>query len=496
MIKSCKLRNYFIIFIIILLIIILIINIVKYTYKNNKIANYSEYFSNHSIPSNIYQLWHTDILPDKMIHYNNILKKLNPEFNIIIYSLDMARIFILNNFNKKILNAFDRLKPIAYKSDLWRYCILYKYGGIYLDLKYYPINNFKFAQLHDEEYYCLDIPGSNNGIYNAIIKSKSKNILLLDAINSIVDNVNNNFYGENSLEPTGPLLLKKIFIENKLSHTFLLKHFVDGDIKKILLNDIEILISYPEYSDDKKAYGHLTDYLTLYNEKDIYYKNIIPLNIYQTWHTKNLPYYMNKCVQKLKDTNPEFNYYLFDDDDCRIFIKKYFSKDVLNSFDKLIPGAYKADLWRYCVLYIKGGIYLDIKFCPVNNFKLLNLINKEYFCKDIPSSGSGIYNAIIISKPKNRLLLTAINTIVKNVNKNFYGYSSLEPTGPLLLKKIFSKKNINTLEMYLGVKDNIFNIYLNDKPIFTIYKQYRDEQTNTSNNTHYNTLWKNKSIYA
>ena len=44
------------------------------------------------------------------------------------------------------------------------------------------------------------------------------------------------------------------------------------------------------------------------------------------------------------------------------FIKSHFSKRVLYAYDKLIPGAFKADLWRYCIIYINGGIYIDIKY--------------------------------------------------------------------------------------------------------------------------------------
>ena len=78
--------------------------------------------------------------------------------------------------------------------------------------------------------------------------------------------------------------------------------------------------------------------------------------------------------------NPEFNHYLYDDKMCREFIKQNFSDDVLYVFDKLKPGAYKADLWRYCILYINGGIYIDIKFkC---NEKLINFLDQEYYVKD------------------------------------------------------------------------------------------------------------------
>ena len=40
---------------------------------------------------------------------------------------------------------------------------------------------------------------------------------------------------------------------------------------------------------------------------------------------------------------------------CRNFIKKHFSRDVSYAFDKINPGAFKSDLWRYCIIYKNGG---------------------------------------------------------------------------------------------------------------------------------------------
>ena len=53
------------------------------------------------------------------------------------------------------------------------------------------------------------------------------------------------------------------------------------------------------------------------------YNPIIPLNIYQTWHTKEfLPPKMAETILLIKNLNPRFNYQLFDDNDCREFIQK------------------------------------------------------------------------------------------------------------------------------------------------------------------------------
>ena len=44
-----------------------------------------------------------------------------------------------------------------------------------------------------------------------------------------------------------------------------------------------------------------------------HYVPVIPLTIYQTWYTKDLPPNMQKNVEYLKQQNPEFSYELYDD---------------------------------------------------------------------------------------------------------------------------------------------------------------------------------------
>jgi mannosyltransferase OCH1-like enzyme len=226
-----------------------------------------------------------------------------------------------------------------------------------------------------------------------------------------------------------------------------------------------------------------------------HYNNIIPLNIFQTWHTKQLPPMMLKTTEFIKQSNQEFNYMLFDDNDCREFIKTNFNSDVLNAFDTLIPGAYKADLWRYCVLYIKGGIYLDIKYMPINGFKLITLTENEHWVLDMDNNG--VYNALIIAKPGNAILLQAINNIVVNVNNKYYGNSCLDPTGPLLLANFFSSEQKKSFDMkhtfYVSMKYRfiLFNNYF----VFKSYNEYLDEHAHNKKVQHYTVLWKHRSIY-
>lgn len=225
---------------------------------------------------------------------------------------------------------------------------------------------------------------------------------------------------------------------------------------------------------------------------DIIY-NLIPLNIFQTWDTLNLPLKMKENMELLKKENPEFTHYLYDDKMCRDFLKNNYESDILYTFDKLKPGAYKADLWRYCILYKKGGIYLDIKYKCYKNFKFITLTNKEYWVKDRPMIVNGIYQALMITYPYNKLVYKAIYDIVKNVKYNIYTkISPLCVTGPGLLGSYFKPNEFDNMEL-----KNIGDIItLNDKKILVYYKEYRKEQYNTrGRDKYYDTMWWKLNIY-
>jgi mannosyltransferase OCH1-like enzyme len=232
-----------------------------------------------------------------------------------------------------------------------------------------------------------------------------------------------------------------------------------------------------------------------------YFEDTIPKQVFLTWQTKNLPPKMAESVKKLKGENPEFEYYLYDDIDRRNFIVKNFETNVVTAYDALIPGAYQADLWRYCILYKLGGIYLDIKFYTVNGFKLLSLTDKEYFIRDIEPSGSGVINGLIVSKPGNQKLLNCINEIVNNVKNKYYGNSPLEPTGPLLLVKQFNENELNKFEN-IGISEDKCPtktcINKDGIPIFAIYDGYLEEKNQffSKNATKdYGALWVDKRVY-
>ena len=270
---------------------------------------------------------------------------------------------------------------------------------------------------------------------------------------------------------------------------------VNNNINNYIMIGITIQKNAPKINNIMEVHNVKNKIKVKYPTKSNY-NCVIPLNIFQTWHSKLLPIRMSRNIVSLRKNNPKFKYYLFDDKDCEQFIKNNFDQNVLNAFNSLVPGAYKADLWRYCILYKKGGIYLDIKYGHLNHFKLINLTESEHWVLD--TDRNGIYNALIVCKPGNEKCWQAICQIVENVKNRYYGRSKLDPTGPYLLSRIFTKEEKQAMDMsheyYLGDLNNRV-ILFNNIPVLRSYNGYLQDHKMFKKTDHYSNLWNSRQIY-
>lgn len=116
----------------------------------------------------------------------------------------------------------------------------------------------------------------------------------------------------------------------------------------------------------------------------------IPKVIYQTWKTKTLHPNCIKIRDNIQRMNPEYRMELHDDDDMATFIQANFPEHVYNCYAQLNVGAAKADFWRYCVLYIYGGVYLDMDSVILR--PLSELIRGDEQCIITREGNKGIFN--------------------------------------------------------------------------------------------------------
>lgn len=114
---------------------------------------------------------------------------------------------------------------------------------------------------------------------------------------------------------------------------------------------------------------------------------------------------------------------------------------VYQAFLMLRPWAYRADLWRYCILWACGGIYVDSKLAlaePLDEFiwnagfnpKSLKAVASPqlYSCRDDLASNSMrhksrvscLWQGLLIAEPQNVALLQTVRFVVSKVQQRWY----------------------------------------------------------------------------
>lgn len=174
----------------------------------------------------------------------------------------------------------------------------------------------------------------------------------------------------------------------------------------------------------------------------------VPRKIHRTYSDKSkIP---EKIFTNMRDFAPGYEIHLYDDEDCKTFLQLHFQPEVVDAFHRLKEGAHKADLFRYCVMYIAGGIYLDIKI------ELLQDISSLYSTMDLDSSTrnpttiytvlggdkSHIFQGVIIAPPGQPIFLKLIDHMVANVGKASRHYHMFVQ---YFLKLIKEDASINTI---------------------------------------------------
>jgi len=229
--------------------------------------------------------------------------------------------------------------------------------------------------------------------------------------------------------------------------------------------------------------------------------NGVPLVVYRSWITEDLPKGMYDAVQKTIAMTPEFDNQFFTDADCLKFIEEEFKDEpnVANAFRCLKPGAFQSNLWRCCILYKKGGVYINIP--AVLHIPLIDVLKDHptIFIRDHKMAPcAAIWDGFMSSAPGNIIFKRCIDAIVENCKTRNYGTTALDVTGPCLLGKIVTEingpdyiKNLPFEHVTLPSVD--FNY--NGKPFFSQYPTYREEQKQFQKTAHYGEMWNNRDIY-
>lgn len=159
-----------------------------------------------NIPKIFHQIWLGGKIPDK---YNKLMQSFrdkNPDWEFRLWTDEDAKSFDMIN-----RDVFDKIQNLGAKSDIFRYEILYKYGGVYTDTDFICLKSFN-------DFLHLDLFSGTGHVghpeaFNGLIGTKPNNKLvmkLIEKIKSIPENRINNYDITNI---TGPMVFSSIFFD-------------------------------------------------------------------------------------------------------------------------------------------------------------------------------------------------------------------------------------------------------------------------------------------
>lgn len=150
----------------------------------------------------------------------------------------------------------------------------------------------------------------------------------------------------------------------------------------------------------------------------------VPAILHQTYVSKaRVP---PKVAENLARFAPTFERRLYDDADAVLFLKTYFQPVVLECFQKMRKGPHKADLLRYALLYVYGGVYMDIKTELIQPLSL-HSFPPGRITTVIAKDGASMYQGIIGAPPRHPLFLELLEFMLKTTRgsrrgPNFFQY--------------------------------------------------------------------------
>ena len=152
------------------------------------------------------------------------------------------------------------------------------------------------------------------------------------------------------------------------------------------------------------------------------FEGSIPRRIHQT---TDIPHVYKSCIDQVREMNPGWAHTVYTDADCRTFLWEHFPGDVARAYDAINSvdyGVARADLFRYCVVYKFGGVYLDVKSCPDKDLDSILLagggrpmVSRWAHPIKTNSDIDEFQNWHLIYPPGHPILLSTISTITYNI---------------------------------------------------------------------------------
>lgn len=190
------------------------------------------------IQKTIFQTFKTSKIPFLTRWHISVLKKRNPDYDYQFYDDARIEAFIKEAYGEDVYALYDSINIGAAKADFFRYAILYKKGGIYLDIDSLILRKLDdFILPNDSAIIALE--GNRNFFIQYALFFEAGHPFLRKTLDVIMQNIRENKYPNDVHSMTGPTAYT--FAINQC-----LKEQPDVKFRQIGVNyDFIVKFSYP-----------------------------------------------------------------------------------------------------------------------------------------------------------------------------------------------------------------------------------------------------------
>ncbi len=157
-----------------------------------------------AIPKSIYQTYSSQKEIPSMARFHIWkMRKMNPEYEYHFYNDDDIEAFLTKEFDPDVLTQFKKIAIGAAKADFFRYAILLKKGGVYLDIDSQVTG--KLDNWISKNDTAIITEEGNPGLYVqwALVYAKG-HPFLAKTVENIVNNIKSNRFPNDVHKMTGP----------------------------------------------------------------------------------------------------------------------------------------------------------------------------------------------------------------------------------------------------------------------------------------------------
>lgn len=212
------------------------------------------------IPKVIYQTWKKQNVHKKISKLHYKMLNANPDYEHVIYTDEQMIDFVKSNYDKEISSYFERINNIVARADFWRYLILYKNGGVYLDID--SIIEGNLSEILQDSDEALITAEKNEKCFAqwALIFNK-KHPILEKTIENLIENIDKNNFKNDvlgfSCKPYWDAV-NKTFIENNFEFSWYMINENTNQFFKLRNSNFRIYsVDYGKYITFKHKFNHL-----------------------------------------------------------------------------------------------------------------------------------------------------------------------------------------------------------------------------------------------